>query len=304
MKKINFLKRHKLINFFKGIDLIGFRWISHKLPFWIISKPKQQYQIRTIYGFDIIINPLIDKGLERAIYYTGTYEHGTLKLLDLFLKKGDSFMDIGANIGLMSIFASIKVGKHGKVYSFEANPDTQKIFLENLKINNIENTTLYPFAVGSKVDKARIYTNLDLNRGSASLVTKSENSTFHEIDVFPLNTYFNTFPEIKLLKMDIEGFELDALKGMSNIFENKNNNIPILIIECSEKIANTESSKFSVYRFLKKQNIFEFYKLTKGKGNISKLIIINSEKELPTHDNMICIPLESIKIYSEIIQTI
>ena len=77
-----------------------------------IPKPKGPRLVHTIYGFDIIcMDPVNDKGVERPLYLTGTYETGTLSVIDKCLREGDIFIDVGANIGLMSIFSSIAARK-------------------------------------------------------------------------------------------------------------------------------------------------------------------------------------------------
>jgi FkbM family methyltransferase len=300
MKKIDYRFRHKIIRFIKSIDLIGFRYISHKLPYLLIPKPKEKYIIKTLHDFDIVINPIEDKGLEKTIYYQGTYELGTLNLIEIFLEKNDIFLDIGANIGLMSIFASKQVGNDGKVFSFEANPDTVKLIEENIKINSLNNITIYPFALGSRNEKVKIYTNIDLNRGSASIVNISDKSKYHEVDMYTLNTIFESIPKIKLLKMDIEGYELEALKGMGILFKERDS-LPIMIIECGEEIKNTKLSKFSVYEFVMNLKSYSVFKLKNGKGKFSKLVKINSDSDLPTHDNMVCIPNSELLKYSKYI---
>ena len=58
------------------------------------------------------------------------------------LKEGDTFVDVGANIGLMSIFSSFLVRESGKVFSFEPNPITNNILKENIELNNLSNITI------------------------------------------------------------------------------------------------------------------------------------------------------------------
>ncbi|MCC7298596.1 MAG: FkbM family methyltransferase, partial [Bacteroidia bacterium] len=235
----------------------------------------------------LLIDPTVDKGLESNIYYTGTYEIGTLRLIQKYLAPGDTFIDVGANIGLMSIFASQCVGNAGSVLSFEANPDTLKILNQNISINNINNIKTSGIALGSQVGKGKIFSNLALNRGSASIVTHAEGSASYEIEIKPLDELLEPNQTIHLIKIDIEGYELEALKGMTNLLSSKN--APKLIVECGEKIEGVESSKESVFRFIKSINNYKIYKLIGGKGKLSKMVEITTESELPMHDNMICI---------------
>ena len=102
-----------------------------------IPKPKGPRLVHTIYGFDIIcMDPVNDKGVEKPLYLTGTYEAGTLSVMDKCLGEEDIFIDVGANIGLMSIFSSGVIGSKGKVYSFEPVLETFTILKKNIEINS------------------------------------------------------------------------------------------------------------------------------------------------------------------------
>ena len=102
----------------------------------MIGRPKNKMIIKTIYGFKLHIDPIYDNGVEKSIYYTGTYEAGTLFIFSKLLEKGDLFIDVGANIGLMSIYAAMKVGESGNVHAFEPDPETFKILFEVIKITS------------------------------------------------------------------------------------------------------------------------------------------------------------------------
>jgi len=120
---------------FKGSNRL--RRLFDKL---LILKVEGPVLISTKYGFDIIcMDPITDKGVERPLFLNGTYEAGTLDIIGKCLRKGDTFIDVGANIGLMSIFASKIVGSNGIVYAFEPEPETFVILRKNIEINKINN---------------------------------------------------------------------------------------------------------------------------------------------------------------------
>ncbi|MEO6721265.1 MAG: FkbM family methyltransferase, partial [Ferruginibacter sp.] len=195
------------------------RGILLKLADSILTEPTGPLTIKTLDGFKLRIDPVKDKGVERSIYFTGTYEAGTLHVFDHLLKTGDIYFDIGSNIGLMAIFAAKKVGRKGQVHSFEPEPDTFKILEHNCRINSLNNMVLNNIAMGSVEEDAVIYPNLDINRGAASLV-KQDGSTGKKVTISTLDKYLaNTMinKKIKLLKIDIEGYELEMLKGAAQL---------------------------------------------------------------------------------------
>ncbi|MEN8228181.1 MAG: FkbM family methyltransferase [Bacteroidota bacterium] len=243
--------------------------------------------IKTLHGFNMIIDPVRDEGVERTIYYTGSYEKGTLFVIKNLLKEGDTFIDVGANIGLMSIFASSIVMDSGKIIAFEPNPVTLKILKRNIALNNISNIQTSDYAVGAKASGAKIYDRWDSNRGSASLIKPESESDSYDIEVITLSDYCKANQEIHLIKIDIEGFELEALKGAKEILDGESP--PMLIIECSETRENTYGfGTDDLYEFLKCITHYRLFKSRGGKEKVSKLVEIRTRSELPHHDNIYC----------------
>lgn len=245
--------------------------------------------VNTIYGFKLIVDPVTDNGVEKSIYYYGTYEKGTLYIMDKILQKGDVFVDVGANIGLMSIFASQKIGQQGKVIAFEPNPKTKKILENNITLNKINIITVEGFALSDKNQKSRIYDRWDINRGGASLIKPNKPTNSYKIKEIKFSDYFAIKKQIKLVKIDVEGFELNVLKGARQyILDSKNP--PSIIVECSTNRANTfGEDTMPLYTFLVNLKIFRFYKSIYGKEKTSKLIEITNVKHLPKHDNIYCL---------------
>ena len=97
------LTTRRFISTIRDINLKGSGIIAYYLSRLLIPKAKSQVVIDTIYEFKIKVDPVIDNGVERAIYYYGTYEKGTLDVIGKILKEGDTFIDVGANIGIMSL---------------------------------------------------------------------------------------------------------------------------------------------------------------------------------------------------------
>ena len=144
--------RHRLISFIRDVDVKGFRKLSVLLPKWLLSDAKKtgSYILKTNHNFLLRINPSEDAGVELSLHETGTYEKGILSYLKSTLRKGDCFVDVGANIGLMTIFASKCVGNEGQVVAFEAHPKTAELLKENIQLNQLMNIQVCQYALGSK----------------------------------------------------------------------------------------------------------------------------------------------------------
>ena len=286
--EFDFKLRHLFIDWLNNINVTGFRKLAHFAPKWLIAPPRKNGVIKLPIGLKLWIDPENDNGVERSLYYTGSYESGTLAFIKKYLKKGSCFVDVGANIGLMSLYAKSVVGEQGKIFSFEPHPKTAKILRFNIALNSMKGVEVVEKGVGSKKGSAQIFDRWDVNRGGASLLSSSTEQKGYDIEVVTLDDFFSDI-DISMIKIDIEGFELEALKGASRILSSTKP--PILIVECTEETEHQGYSRVALYKWLKETNDqYKFYKLKGSKSRKSGLIEVKSETELPTHDNLFCIP--------------
>jgi FkbM family methyltransferase len=288
------MTRH-FLSYIRDLNIIGSGKISRVLSRLLLPAPKGPVVTETLYGFRLHLDPVQDHGVERSIYYFGTYEKGTLHILDHILAPGDVFVDVGANIGLMSVFASQKVGEKGRVVSFEPNPKTRAILQKNISLNHCTNIRAEAFALSEQNKKSRIYDRWDVNRGGASLIAPEKPTDSYEIEETTFSDFFADTPSIKLVKIDVEGYELNVLKGARKYLLDSPNP-PSLVVEFSSDRVNTFGKEtVPLFTFLKDLNIYRFFTAEKGKERISALREITHEKQLPTHDNVFCFTKEQLK---------
>ncbi len=147
--------------------------------------------------------------------------------------------------------------------------------------------------MGKEVGNARIYDRWDFNRGSATLIKPEGETDSYEIEVTTLSAFFQKEIEKEsglpdLIKLDIEGLELEALEGALDLL--KSNNPPMLMVECSEKRVNTYGEgNDPLYDFLINLGSYRIFKGRKDKSRISKLVEVLSIEDLPVHDNIYCL---------------
>ncbi|MGV3609895.1 MAG: FkbM family methyltransferase [Fluviicola sp.] len=286
----SFLFRHKLISALRDLDVKGIRRLSVVLPKILLPDPKAigKHILKTIHGVKMIIDPSVDQGVELALFETGTYEKGTIQLLGNYLKPGYAFLDIGANIGLMSVIASKIVGDKGIVYAVEANPGTVPILSANIQLNDCSNIQLMPFALSDVKGFAFLFENWEVNRGGASLISQSNVEKGIKVRMERIDDVFDENERIDLVKIDVEGFEPQVIHGGMNWFKKK---LPVFIIEVSEKREKEVGpSPREIMELVQTIGTYTFYKQKGTKERKGKLVEIKTEKELPKHDNIICIP--------------
>jgi len=244
--------------------------------------------IETRYGFRIKIDPVRNRAIDEIIYYYGAYEVGTLAVMKQCLRPGDTFVDIGSNIGFMSLYASRLVGKTGSVYSLEPSPSTFLLLEDNIGLNRSTNIKAINVAVGSKRGTARLYED-NQSSGDSTLVeprVDQRNGTAVSVEALDDIATGSKVPSPRMIKIDVEGWELEVLRGAQNLLRQPL--APILCIEYSALHPIFGGDVTEIYADILGVNKYAAYKLRDGKHSVSKLVKINGLDELPQHDNLFC----------------
>jgi len=156
-------------------------------------------------------------GIEDGRWLTlarGEYEPETTRLLRRLLWPGAHFVDVGAHIGYYTLLAAALVGPRGWVWAFEPAPDTHGLLLEQIRRNGLANVRVERLAVGSASGEAPFF--LHPARGKSSLYQGAGTRGPIIVPVTSLDAYFGErgWPQVDVVKMDIEGGEVEALIGM------------------------------------------------------------------------------------------
>jgi hypothetical protein len=119
----------------------------------------------------------------------------------------------------------------------------------------------------------------------------SEGLTGHKstIDIDKLDDVVieKAIQSIRMMNIDVEGWELEVLKGSRNLLSRSD--APILCIECSKLHPVQGGTTENIYTFVTEINRYQVYRLSRGKERISKLIEIETIDDLPKHDNIFCL---------------
>jgi FkbM family methyltransferase len=234
------------------------------------------------------VDPRRAGGLETAIYHDGTYEAGTLDVSLRSLRPGDTFLDVGANIGLMSLAAGRAVGASGRVLAFEPVPGIYALLQQNVALNQSRNISALQLALGSCEEQRLIYDHEEINRGSASLVKPDDSRDGEVVPVTTLDAFMaeHHLKSLRMVKIDVEGWELEVLRGGRG--ELSSHQAPILCIEYSDRHRIANGELLDIYRFVQSVNEYRIYRLPKGKDHPSKLRQIPPGS--PRHDNILLPP--------------
>jgi FkbM family methyltransferase len=145
----------------------------------------------------------------RPIYaaYKAYVDHAERQLLRQILIPGNVAVDAGANIGIYSQFLARCVGPAGVVYSFEPAPEN----FERLRAaaRRFPNMHILQAAVGERSGKSELYLR--------TYVTHNVTRRAVQVEMVALDDYFSTGQRVDLIKMDIQGYELHALRGAGRV---------------------------------------------------------------------------------------
>ncbi|MHB8915682.1 MAG: FkbM family methyltransferase [Thiobacillus sp.] len=170
-------------------------------------------------------------GLSSLLY--GTFELAELNFVNRYLNPGDKAMDVGANVGIFSVVMGATVGNEGRVFSFEPVAENVLRLEKNLRKNALENVQIFPVALGASNGHMTLRMATDPAYPSLHEVQGGFGSgTDVSIEVRALDDVWEElgFPEIAFVKIDVEGAEMDVLRGAASFLATCR---PTLLVEAN-----------------------------------------------------------------------
>jgi len=181
-------------------------------------------------------------------------------LLKRILSEGAVAVDAGANIGIYSQFLSGCVGPTGVVHSFEPSPENFRRLQSATR--RLANVRLFQTALGECSGRSRLYLSDKLNVDHRTYATEEESRRTVPIDITALDDYFKPGQRVDVIKMDIQGYELHALRGASRVMAD-NTAIKLLVefwpyglrqagVRWSDLIANLKTHGMAIWQLSNK----------------------------------------------------
>src|SRR6266480_6618527 len=143
------------------------------------------------------------------------------RVLARHLSPGSIVVDAGANIGIYSQFLARCVGQGGMVHSFEPSPENFGRL--HAALSQFPNVRLNQLAVSDKTGDGLLYVSEELNVDHRAYPAEGETRRTVPIRSTTLDDYFKPGESVDLIKMDIQGYELHALRGAKRVLADNPN---------------------------------------------------------------------------------
>jgi len=192
------------------------RWLDQQQASFAALPPKT---VRFAREFRMRVDPVDENG--RRIYVNGYQpaERLTRHFVRL-LRPGDCVIDIGANVGYYTMVAAKLVGPAGCVHAFEASPQTAAWLEANATLNPGANIHVHSQAVTDRCGKTEFFAAAADRTGYSSIRDLGEQTAaVATVPTISLDSMLTELPATRLVKIDVEGAELLALKGMRGLIE-------------------------------------------------------------------------------------
>ncbi len=147
-------------------------------------------------------------------YALGTTEPEVQEALSAHLRPGDVFYDIGAGVGFFTLLAARQVTPNGRVVALEPNPETAERLRRNVELNGLQNVEVIERAVAADNGRAVITSAGTASRLAGAEATGPSAVAVSTVSIDRLVDELGGY-QPSLVKLDIEGAECEALRGMT-----------------------------------------------------------------------------------------
>jgi len=215
-----------------------------------IAQKNKDKEVASKIFFDLKMLLTLKDWVQFNLFIYGQYENKESKLFRKLCLKESVIFDIGANVGYFSLIAG-KTNKNNRVYSFEPVSRTFERATTNINLNKLTNIFLHKKIISNSTELASINIGNDSNWGMSSLVHHEHLSgDVEKVESITLDNFVKEqkIDRLDIVKIDVEGFELNVLQGMEETLIRYK---PIILIEILDQNLNANNHKpADIYNFL------------------------------------------------------
>jgi len=265
----------------------GKYWILVNIYLPLLAPKAGKATVTTLrHGLRMKIDP--SEYLQAHLYLFGSYELPTIRHIRSFLTPGAVCVDVGAQMGYLSLAMATSAGRTTAVHAFEPEDMNAARFQENMALNSISNVTLHREAVSNIEGTLHLFLSKTANAGTHSTVYNERNVTEESIQIpaTTLDAFVRTWSieRVDLIKVDVEGAEFEVLQGADHVLRTFR---PRVILELSDVLqADRGMSSRQIKEFMVERGYAPFTIADDGAA-------VPSALDAPhVNDNVVFIPTE------------
>lgn len=252
-------------------------------PLFAKSAPTQSIE-KVRFGIKLSLN--LQEYLQSWIYVFGAYELPTVKFIRSYLRPGDTAIDVGGQIGYLSLVMATSADRAVSVLSFEPEHDNIRRFRTNVSLNQLRNIELIEQAAASSVGTLKLYLSADSNAGTHSTIRDNENVSDKFIEI-PCTTIDHevlnrSLERVDLIKIDVEGGEIDVIKGALNTLSTLR---PVVITELGDALQKARGLSTDEFKSFLSDLGYECYRI-----NDNGTLALSPLGEYHLMDNVVFVP--------------
>lgn len=206
---------------------------------------------------DLKIKLRLESQLSKMIF-CGNFENREILFLKKFLKAGDTFFDVGSNVGLFSLLAAKSVKASGKVFAFEPSLKTFNVLRDNVRINSFDGVIeALNIGLSNEPGILELVESTDGYDAWNSFGHPAAGNVFESqpTEVRTLDSFIDHKPQ--LIKIDVEGWEKHVLMGGQTLLTSFN--APVLLVEFTEEnLVNAQTSSQDIHSILSSFGYYPF----------------------------------------------
>jgi FkbM family methyltransferase len=148
------------------------------------------------------------------------------------LKPGDTYVDVGANIGYYTLIAAQRVGPEGKVIAYEPDPKNFSLLEANVALNNLPQVQIFPYALYDKDFEGELFLS-ENNFGDHRVYSDDIIRPSQKIQLIHGDRHLQLLTQrVNFLKIDTQGAEFFVVKGLQNVLANNRQHLHIILEFC------------------------------------------------------------------------
>jgi FkbM family methyltransferase len=191
--------------------------------------------------------------IQRSIFFAGYIEYRETRFVQSVLRPGDCFVDVGANIGWFTLLAASLVGPTGRVVSFEPANVIREQLAKNVSLNRLQQVTIEPFGLSDVNGFAELVAGPPGNLGHTSFLPDHDalGRDRERVPIIRFSEYCkdHALDHVRLMKVDVEGYEQLVLRGMEDMLRPEF--VESLLIEIDDqRLRRLGSSSFDVLAYI------------------------------------------------------